>query len=211
MCLSSTELTNLIIMRNSSFVEAQLSPTLEGNKLSHIQFQMIKYEDLQWVRRFYQKRHTNTSLLSFTANLTVTELLSYHITCFKDLTDLLEKLLFHREPFLTSHLLLSAPLTTLSKPTSILLLQMVLLFAHSYMSKYNILHSEKTVLNICKPQQKMFLRRFYVPSWNNREKAWDRGPSLAFLKATNQTCGMAGNSCPFSWRNWTSPTGTSGK
>lgn len=52
-CLSSTELTNLIIMRNSSFVEAQLSPTLEGNKLSHIQFQMIKYEDLKWVRRFY--------------------------------------------------------------------------------------------------------------------------------------------------------------
>ncbi|TWW58077.1 Tyrosine-protein kinase JAK2 [Takifugu flavidus] len=44
----SQELTNLIIMRNSSFVEAQLSPTLEGNKLSHIQFQMIKYEDLQW-------------------------------------------------------------------------------------------------------------------------------------------------------------------
>lgn len=51
-------------MRNSSFVEAQLSPTLEGNKLSHIQFQMIKYEDLQWVRRFtplhrfLQKPHT---------------------------------------------------------------------------------------------------------------------------------------------------------
>uniref|UniRef100_H3CXH8 Tyrosine-protein kinase n=2 Tax=Tetraodon nigroviridis TaxID=99883 RepID=H3CXH8_TETNG len=44
----SQELTNLIIMRNSSFVEAQLSPTLEGNKLIHIQFQMIKYEDLQW-------------------------------------------------------------------------------------------------------------------------------------------------------------------
>lgn len=52
-------------MRNSSFVEAQLSPTLEGNKLSHIQFQMIKYEDLQWVRRFYlhcllEKPHTQT-------------------------------------------------------------------------------------------------------------------------------------------------------
>lgn len=98
-CLSSTELTNLIIMRNSSFMEAQLSPTLEGNKLSHIQFQMIKYEDLQWVRRFYQKRHTDTSLLSFTANFTVTELLPHHITCFKYLTDLLEKLFFHREPF----------------------------------------------------------------------------------------------------------------
>lgn len=52
-------------MRNSSFVEAQLSPTLEGNKRSHIQFQMIKYEDLQWVRRFdlrrlLEKPHTQT-------------------------------------------------------------------------------------------------------------------------------------------------------
>lgn len=69
-CLLPTELTNLIIMRNGSFVEAQLSPTLEGNKLSHIQFQMIKYEDLQWVRRFYlhsdlkknKNRHTSNFL-----------------------------------------------------------------------------------------------------------------------------------------------------
>lgn len=29
----------------------------------------------------------------------------------------------------------------------------------------------------------------------HREKAWDRGPSLAFLKASNQTCIMAGNTC----------------
>lgn len=43
-------------MRSRSFVEAQLSATLEGNKLIHIQFQMIKYEDLQWVRRFYLHR-----------------------------------------------------------------------------------------------------------------------------------------------------------
>ncbi|XP_042371560.1 tyrosine-protein kinase JAK2 isoform X2 [Plectropomus leopardus] len=42
------ELTNLIIIRNSSSVEAQGSPTPERNKFSHIQFHMIKYEDLQW-------------------------------------------------------------------------------------------------------------------------------------------------------------------
>lgn len=43
------ELTNLIIVRNSSAVEAQGSPTPDRNKFSHIQFQMIKYEDLKWV------------------------------------------------------------------------------------------------------------------------------------------------------------------
>ncbi|KAM9358551.1 tyrosine-protein kinase JAK2 [Symphorus nematophorus] len=42
------ELTNLIIIRNSSSVEAQESPTPERNKFSHIQFHMIKYEDLKW-------------------------------------------------------------------------------------------------------------------------------------------------------------------
>ncbi|KAF6725134.1 Tyrosine-protein kinase JAK2 [Oryzias melastigma] len=42
------ELTNLIIVRNSSAVEAQGSPTPDRNKFSHIQFQMIKYEDLKW-------------------------------------------------------------------------------------------------------------------------------------------------------------------
>ncbi|XP_010740404.3 tyrosine-protein kinase JAK2 [Larimichthys crocea] len=42
------ELTNLIIIRNSSSVEAQGSPTTERNKFSHIQFHMIKYEDLKW-------------------------------------------------------------------------------------------------------------------------------------------------------------------
>ncbi|XP_047443187.1 tyrosine-protein kinase JAK2 [Mugil cephalus] len=42
------ELTNLIIIRNSSSVEAQGSPTLERNKFSHIQFHMIKYENLKW-------------------------------------------------------------------------------------------------------------------------------------------------------------------
>uniref|UniRef100_A0A8C5D9S8 Tyrosine-protein kinase n=1 Tax=Gouania willdenowi TaxID=441366 RepID=A0A8C5D9S8_GOUWI len=42
------ELTNLIIMRTSSSVEAQGSPTPERNKFSHIQFHTIKYEDLKW-------------------------------------------------------------------------------------------------------------------------------------------------------------------
>ncbi|KAK5930669.1 hypothetical protein CgunFtcFv8_026887 [Champsocephalus gunnari] len=42
------ELTNLIIIRNNSSVEAQGSPTPERNKFSHIQFHMIKCEDLQW-------------------------------------------------------------------------------------------------------------------------------------------------------------------
>ncbi|XP_074490739.1 tyrosine-protein kinase JAK2 isoform X2 [Sebastes fasciatus] len=42
------ELTNLIIIRSSSSLEAQGSPTPERNKFSHIQFHMIKYEDLEW-------------------------------------------------------------------------------------------------------------------------------------------------------------------
>lgn len=43
------ELTNLIIIRNCSSVEAPGSPTTERNKFSHIQFHMIKYEDLSCV------------------------------------------------------------------------------------------------------------------------------------------------------------------
>ncbi|TDH08715.1 hypothetical protein EPR50_G00100370 [Perca flavescens] len=44
----SKELTNLIIIRNNSTVEAQGSPTPEQKKFNHIQFHMIKYEDLKW-------------------------------------------------------------------------------------------------------------------------------------------------------------------
>nr|XP_040040563.1 tyrosine-protein kinase JAK2 [Gasterosteus aculeatus aculeatus] len=40
------ELTNLIIIRNRSSVEAQGSPTPQGKKFSHIEFHMIKYKDL---------------------------------------------------------------------------------------------------------------------------------------------------------------------
>nr|AMV91903.1 janus kinase 3 [Acanthogobius hasta] len=42
------ELTNLIIIRGNSSVEAEDSPCTERSKFSHIQFQMIKYEGLQW-------------------------------------------------------------------------------------------------------------------------------------------------------------------
>nr|QHD18498.1 Janus kinases 3 [Trachinotus ovatus] len=42
------ELTNLIIIRNNNTVGTHGSPTLERNKFSHIQFNMIKYKDLKW-------------------------------------------------------------------------------------------------------------------------------------------------------------------
>ncbi|CAJ1060820.1 tyrosine-protein kinase JAK2 isoform X1 [Xyrichtys novacula] len=52
------ELTNLIIIRSSSSVEAHGSPTLERNKFSHIQFHKIKYEDLTWVESLGQGSFT---------------------------------------------------------------------------------------------------------------------------------------------------------
>ncbi|XP_055021033.1 tyrosine-protein kinase JAK2 isoform X2 [Boleophthalmus pectinirostris] len=42
------ELTNLIIIRGNSSVEEQDSPCPERSKFNHIQFHMIKYEDLKW-------------------------------------------------------------------------------------------------------------------------------------------------------------------
>ncbi|KAM8889140.1 tyrosine-protein kinase JAK2 isoform 1-T3 [Synchiropus picturatus] len=42
------ELTNLIIVRNSSTVGTEGSQTLEKNKFNDIQFHMIKFEDLTW-------------------------------------------------------------------------------------------------------------------------------------------------------------------
>ncbi|XP_062251309.1 tyrosine-protein kinase JAK2 [Platichthys flesus] len=41
------ELTNLIIVRSSNSVETQGSPSPERNKFNHIQFHIIKYEDLK--------------------------------------------------------------------------------------------------------------------------------------------------------------------
>lgn len=43
------ELTNLIIVRNSTSAELQGTPTLQRHKPSHIQFQMIRYEELELV------------------------------------------------------------------------------------------------------------------------------------------------------------------
>ncbi|XP_061094293.1 tyrosine-protein kinase JAK2 [Conger conger] len=42
------EYTNMIIIRNSCSAEAVGSPTLSRHKAGHVQFQMMKYEDLQW-------------------------------------------------------------------------------------------------------------------------------------------------------------------
>ncbi|XP_036376687.1 tyrosine-protein kinase JAK2 [Megalops cyprinoides] len=42
------ELTNMIIIRNSCSAEALGSPTPQRHKASHVQFQMMKYEDLHW-------------------------------------------------------------------------------------------------------------------------------------------------------------------
>uniref|UniRef100_A0A3P8WN14 Tyrosine-protein kinase n=1 Tax=Cynoglossus semilaevis TaxID=244447 RepID=A0A3P8WN14_CYNSE len=42
------ELTNLIIMRSCNSLESQSSPTPERNNFSHIQFNIIKYEDLKF-------------------------------------------------------------------------------------------------------------------------------------------------------------------
>ncbi|ROI46629.1 Tyrosine-protein kinase JAK2 [Anabarilius grahami] len=42
------ELTNMIIVRNSSMVEMPTSPMLQRQKPSHMQFHMIKHEDLTW-------------------------------------------------------------------------------------------------------------------------------------------------------------------
>lgn len=68
MCCSA-ELTNLIIIRNGSAVEAQGSPTPERNKFSHIQFHMIKYGDLKWVSvrtflKMYKDNYTNTTIVN---------------------------------------------------------------------------------------------------------------------------------------------------
>uniref|UniRef100_A0A4W5R6Q6 Tyrosine-protein kinase n=1 Tax=Hucho hucho TaxID=62062 RepID=A0A4W5R6Q6_9TELE len=52
------ELSNMVIMRGSSSVETQGSPTLQRTKPSHIQFHMIKYEDLRWCESLGQGSFT---------------------------------------------------------------------------------------------------------------------------------------------------------
>ncbi|KAL1023266.1 hypothetical protein UPYG_G00038470 [Umbra pygmaea] len=52
------ELSNILIVRSSRSVESQGSPTLQRTKPSHIQFHMIKYEDLQWCESLGQGSFT---------------------------------------------------------------------------------------------------------------------------------------------------------
>lgn len=55
-----TDLTNLIIIRNSSSVDAQGSPSLERNKFTQIQFRMIKYKDLKLVSMYITTEQAST-------------------------------------------------------------------------------------------------------------------------------------------------------
>lgn len=59
----STDLTNLIIIRNSSSVDAQGSPSLERNKFTQIQFRMIKYKDLKLVSMHITWHHYSHTFL----------------------------------------------------------------------------------------------------------------------------------------------------
>uniref|UniRef100_A0A6Q2ZI16 Tyrosine-protein kinase n=1 Tax=Esox lucius TaxID=8010 RepID=A0A6Q2ZI16_ESOLU len=52
------ELSNTVIMRSTKLTETQGSPTLPRTKPSHIQFHMIKYEDLQWCESLGQGSFT---------------------------------------------------------------------------------------------------------------------------------------------------------
>ncbi|XP_056319936.1 tyrosine-protein kinase JAK2 [Danio aesculapii] len=53
------ELTNMIIIRNSSMTEIPSSPTLQRHKPSHMQFHMIKHEDLTWSESLGQGSFTH--------------------------------------------------------------------------------------------------------------------------------------------------------
>ncbi|KAF5880149.1 tyrosine-protein kinase JAK2-like, partial [Clarias magur] len=53
------ELSNLIIVRNSSMCEAPSSPTQHRHRPSHIQFHMIKHEDLTWKESLGQGSFTH--------------------------------------------------------------------------------------------------------------------------------------------------------
>ncbi len=52
----AAELTNMIILRNSSMTEMPSSPMLQRHKPNHMQFHMIKHEDLTWVQLAFLKR-----------------------------------------------------------------------------------------------------------------------------------------------------------
>uniref|UniRef100_A0A8C2HJQ9 non-specific protein-tyrosine kinase n=1 Tax=Cyprinus carpio TaxID=7962 RepID=A0A8C2HJQ9_CYPCA len=53
------ELTNMIILRNSSMTEMPSSPMLQRHKPSHMQFHMIKHEDLTWSESLGQGSFTH--------------------------------------------------------------------------------------------------------------------------------------------------------
>lgn len=57
------ELTNMIILRNSSMTEMPSSPMLQRHKPSHMQFHMIKHEDITWVQLNSFKKSFNILLL----------------------------------------------------------------------------------------------------------------------------------------------------
>ncbi|XP_051508894.1 tyrosine-protein kinase JAK2-like isoform X2 [Myxocyprinus asiaticus] len=53
------ELTNMIILRNSSMAEMPSSPMLQRHKPSHMQFHMIKHDDLTWKESLGQGSFTH--------------------------------------------------------------------------------------------------------------------------------------------------------
>uniref|UniRef100_A0A672NBI4 Tyrosine-protein kinase n=1 Tax=Sinocyclocheilus grahami TaxID=75366 RepID=A0A672NBI4_SINGR len=55
------ELTNMIILRNSNMTEMPSSPMLQRHKPSHMQFHMIKHEDLTWRESLGQGSFTHIS------------------------------------------------------------------------------------------------------------------------------------------------------
>ncbi|XP_055023941.2 tyrosine-protein kinase JAK2 [Misgurnus anguillicaudatus] len=55
------ELTNMIILRNSSMAEMTNTPMLQRHKPSHMQFHMIKHEDLTWKESLGQGSFTHIS------------------------------------------------------------------------------------------------------------------------------------------------------
>lgn len=64
-----TDLTNLIIIRNSSSVDAQGSPSLERNKFTQIQFRMIKYKDLKLVCMYITSKQASYITLTWQRKL----------------------------------------------------------------------------------------------------------------------------------------------
>jgi len=56
----SAELTNMIIVRNSSMAEMPSSPMLQRQNPSHMQFHMIKHDNITWVQLYKFIKGFNT-------------------------------------------------------------------------------------------------------------------------------------------------------